>query len=551
MLATAALAGCGMEAIAPPLHKAGGGSLRTDGGDVNLSIPALYVTQAVQTLDGDVPLLAGRSGLLRVFVTASRPHLAPPPVRVRFYDGYQLVRTVEIPPPPQPVPTAIREASLDASWNLELDASLLRPGLAIVADVDPGDVVPESSESDNVWPPAGTPVHLDVRQAPPLELRFVPVLQSANGLLGDISSANAEPFLALTRALLPLTEVHADVRAPFTTSAPAVKPNNENGAWSQILNELQALRLAEGSAKHYYGVIKASYGSGVAGVAYNGRGIAVGWDHPSSGPRVLAHELGHTFGRGHTPCGLGSADPSYPYPDGVIGAYGFDLLTRTVRAPDAPDLMGYCPGVWISDYTYRGILDWREQRAGTVASALMVASGPKRPGLLVWGRMEPDRLVLEPAYEVEAPASLPAQPGPDLIEGFGADGARLFSLAFTAERVIDAPAAARSFAFVVPMELLGGLPLARLRLTSGGASVERGASGGSLDSAAATRLDDGTVRVVWLSSAVQGALIRDAATGDILAFGRDGSADVRTLGGVLELHLSDGVRTRVQTITPH
>src|SRR5690606_29497915 len=104
---------------------------------------------------------------------------------------------------------------------------------------------------------------------------------------------------------------------------------------------------------------------------------------------------------------------------------------------------------------------------------------------------------------------------PDLIEGFAADGTRLFSLAFTAERVIDAPTAGRSFAFVVPMDLLGGRTLARLKLTSGGTSVERGASGGSLDLPAVNRLDEGTVRVVWPADAVQGALVRDAATGEI------------------------------------
>ncbi|HEX7121667.1 MAG TPA: M66 family metalloprotease, partial [Gemmatimonadaceae bacterium] len=436
MLAMVASVGCAMDGFAPPLDKAHGS---LDAAlDVNLRIPALYVTQAVQTIDGDVPLLAGRGGLLRVFVTASRPHLAPPPVRVRFYDGNRLVHSVEIPPPAQPVPTTIHEASLDASWNLVLEPSLLRPGLAIIADVDPHDEVAESSESDNVWPPAGTPAKLDVRQAPPLELRFVPILQSANGLLGEISSANADQFLTLTRSLLPLAEVRAEVRAPFTTSAPPLGPNNEGGSWSQILNELQALRLAEGSGKHYYGVVKASYATGIAGVASNGRGVAVGWDHPTSGPRILAHELGHTFGRGHTPCGLSGTDPSYPYPDGAIGAYGFDLRSRTIHLPDAPDLMGYCSGVWISDYTYRGILDWREQRAGFAAASLSLGAGAKRAGLLVWGRMEHDRLVLEPAYEVEAVPTLPSQPGPDLIEGFAADGTRLFSLAFTAERVIDA-----------------------------------------------------------------------------------------------------------------
>src|SRR5690606_10178765 len=161
---------------------------------------------------------------------------------------------------------SLREDALEASWNLELDPALLRPGLAIVAMVDPANEVPEWNESDNVWPPAGAPAALDVRTVPPLAVRFVPVLHSATGLPGEIGTANVDHFLSLTRALLPLAEVHADVRTPFTTSAPPVTANNENGAWSQILNELQALRLAEGTGQHYYGVVKATYGAGVAGV---------------------------------------------------------------------------------------------------------------------------------------------------------------------------------------------------------------------------------------------------------------------------------------------
>lgn len=528
--------------------------------NLNLTIDALHITQSVQTYAGGVPLVAGRAGLLRVFARASQPNVAQPPVRVRFYQGGALVSTLQIAAPAATTPTTMAEGTLGASWNHVLPPGLLQPGISVIADVDPDNLVPETSESDNSWPHPGVAAALDVRVAPPLAVRFVPVLQSANGLVGSINDGNRDAFLAPTRAMFPLGQVDADIRSTYTTSAPPVQANNGNGAWSQILNEIRALRAADGSTRHYYGVVKATYGSGVAGVAYLGTAAAIGWDAPSTGPGVMAHELGHTFGRSHAPCGVSGGDPDYPYSGGAIGVHGYDLTTGKLWSPGAPDLMGYCSGVWISDYTYAGILAWRQQHAGG-AAAVMGGAGPsssasreREPGLLVWGRMRGDQLVLEPAYEIEAPPLLPARPGPDLIEGFGATGERLLTMSFEAEPVMDLPGE-QTFAFVIPKRMLNDTPLARLRLVSQGREVERRSTAPeAIVDAAATvrtvRIDARTTRVTWPAAGVRGVLIRDAGTGDILAFGRDGSADVRSDGAELELLLSDGVRTLKRRSAP-
>lgn len=534
------------------------------GGALNLTIDGVYVTQSVQTYDGAVPLVAGRAGLLRVFVKASAPNVEQPAVRVRFYQGGALVSTVDITAPMPTTPTSIAEGTLHASWNHGIPAGLLQPGMSLVVEVDPSNGIPETSESDNVWPASGVPAPLDVRAVPPLAMRFVPVLQSANGLLGNISQTNRDAFLAPARNMFPLAQIDADIRATFTTSAPPVQSNNGNGAWSQILNEIRALRTADGSTRTYYGVVKATYTSGVAGVAFVGSGAGIGWDAPTSGPGVMAHELGHTFGRSHAPCGTSGADPEYPYSGGVIGAYGLDLASGKIWPPNSPDLMGYCSSSWISDYTYTGVLAWREQSAFLTAGATSgngmaaFASPERQPGLLIWGRMRGDQLILEPAYEIEAPPALPAQPGTDVIEGFGAAGELLFSITFDAEPLGDLPGE-RAFAFVVPMRTLQGVPLARLRLASRGSEVERTSRRGGVDATAigpvadaftTTRVDARTTRVTWPAGDVRGVLIRDGKTGDILAFGRDGSADVRSDGSELELLFSDGVRTLKRRIPP-
>jgi hypothetical protein len=48
-------------------------------------------------------------------------------------------------------------------------------------------------------------------------------------------------------------------------------------------------------------------------------------------------------------------------------------------------------------------------------------------GLLVWGRIDQGRVILEPAFDVDAPASLP-RGGSHKLEGFGAAGESLFSM---------------------------------------------------------------------------------------------------------------------------
>lgn len=122
----------------------GGGS-----GQLNLTIDNLYVTQAVQTYVGDVPLVAGRDGLVRVFVKASTANTAQPQVRVRLYSGTTLLTTLTLNAPAASVPTVVDDATLASAWYGVVSGSLIQPGLRILADVDPSNTVTEGAESDN------------------------------------------------------------------------------------------------------------------------------------------------------------------------------------------------------------------------------------------------------------------------------------------------------------------------------------------------------------------------------------------------------------------
>ena len=105
---------------------------------LDLSIGAMYLTQSTQTLAGTVPLVQNRDGYLRVFVLANQANSVTPAVRVRFYvNGALQGSPTIIAAPSHAVPTSIAEGTLASSWNVSVPGSMIKPGLAILADVDP------------------------------------------------------------------------------------------------------------------------------------------------------------------------------------------------------------------------------------------------------------------------------------------------------------------------------------------------------------------------------------------------------------------------------
>jgi hypothetical protein len=507
-------------------------------GGLNLRIDGMYLTQSVQTYSGAVPLVKDRDGYLRIFVTASQSNLATPQVRVRFYVAAALMSTLTISPPSAAVPLSPDEGTLGSSWNVAVPKTLIQPGLSVLADVDPGNAIAESDENDNQFPASGTPLALDVRTTSTFSVRFVPVLQSVNGRQGNVTNANKDSYLTATMKMHPLAGYDADLRAPFTTTAPAV--DQSTSTWTTILSQVDALRAADGSTRYYFGVVNPSYNSGIAGIGYVGGKTALGWDK-SGADMVAAHEWGHNWGRDHAPCGNpGGPDPNYPYANGAIGLYGLDVATLALKPPSYTDIMGYCNNEWISDYTYEGVLGWR-QAWPDVATAFTQAM---QPCLLVWGRIENGQPVLEPAFQIVTRPSLPARGGSYSVEGRDAVGGRLFHVSFTPETVADDPNGGQHFAFAVPLQPDRAARLDAIRLSVPGRPVVsvRAVAGSSLTPEVRTaRSAPGRVTVRWDASAHPMVMVRDPASGQVLSFARGGAAEIATDRTDLEVQLSNGI----------
>lgn len=525
-------------------------------GPLNLTIDGVTLTQVVQTYSNTVPLIMGRDAYIRVFAKANKPTASTAQVRVRFYVGGVLVNTMMLNNG-SPVPIVPDQSALTTSWNGIVLGQFIQPGLKIVADVDPSNAVAEGNENDNSFPASGQPLDVDVRQVPALRLTFVPVIQRFDKtLIGNISDANKEQFLGDIRRMLPVLDIDAQVHVPYTTSDSAELTSNDgNNEWLKVLSEMNALRMTESSTRNYFGVVRVTYNSGVAGYGYVPGRAAVGWDYLPSGRNVAAHELTHNFGRYHAPCGgVAGADPSFPYAGGTIGVYGYDLTTSTLRGPASFDIMGYCNNPWISDYNYVGAMDYRAASASVDANGIAGSLTPDvtpKSSLLVWGRVERGQLVLEPAFSIVARPSVPREVGPYRIEGISRSGRTIFSYSFAGEHPADAQdATARHFAFAIPMDEATQSELATIRVSGGSsaaaslsASVAPSGIAAAVNTADATAVSGATVSVRWNAHAGRMALIRDSRTGQVLSFARGGTAHVKSSGAELDVIVSDGVRS--------
>ncbi len=442
-----------------------------------------YLTQAVQTLEYPVPLVAGEDALLRVFVTSETDMDAYMPlVRATFYEGSAEVHTVDMPSQETPIPTEVDEGDLSSSANARIPGSVLTPGLEMVIEIDPeGELDPALGINGRL--PAEGRIAIDVREMPPFDLTMVPFLWTENpdrSILARVEGLTADSELfRLTRDILPVGEFYLTIREPVWTS---VEPTPHN--FGSTFRETVTIHAMDGAGGHYMGVLTGS-GTGLA----NAPGVV---SVSTLDNMVIAHELGHNMSLGHAPCEIGSndhfIDPDYPYPVSAVGVWGYDLLNEMPVQPDTKEVMG-C-GSWISDYFFTKAIGYRYyQENETLFSA---AYEPPVRGLLLWGGVNSDgEVLLEPAFVVDASPSLPDLYGPYLLSGEDDVGGTLFSLSFGMAEIADGDGE-RAFAFIIPASTEWSNRLTHLTLSGPEGVATLGGDGGLEEEPAAALLLDPT-----------------------------------------------------------
>ena len=429
-----------------------------------------YLTQAVQSLDFPVPLVAGKEALLRVFVTASRPTSEGiPKVRATFYvDGVE-THAVDIPGSGTAIPTEVddAESALEKSANARIPGSVIQPGLEMVIEIDPDSTLDPGLGVTKRIPETGrAPVQVEV--VPVLDLTVVPfqraqdsdtsIVDIARGMAADPQS---HEMLWDSRTFLPIGDLDVKAHESVLTSTTNV---------SELLGETQLIRRLEGGNGYYMGIMPERVVGGQSGVA--SLGGQVGFS--VSDPFVIAHELGHNLSLRHAPCGgAGGPDRAFPQSDGSIGAWGYDPRGGGVLVPPhARDLMSYCgPPRWVSDYSFTKALDHRVASANRVTTFAQTAVHAPTRTLLLWGGVDKEgNPFLEPAFVADAPPNVPRSPGAYELTGRTASGDALFSLSFDMAELADADGRS-SFVFALPVRTEWGDVLESITLSGPGGST--------------------------------------------------------------------------------
>lgn len=535
------------------------------GSPPEITMNLAYVTQSVQ--DGTLPLVAGRPGVCRVFLTATGPNAFRPAVRItlRAANGSTVLEKV-VPAPGSSVPQSLVET--DRAWDLPVPGALIQPGLTLQATVLPAPSLPATLPT---FPATGGPLALEVVSLPPLRLNLVPIQTRAAGgrvLTGNVNQAGrtVEDWLQGIRAYYPIADVDVQVAAPWDAGI-VIRDSNGSDDVSAMVRRLEASRIlavagAGADRKRFWigvfsrPVLTDSPVGQAAGIAKQGvpeQRTALVWDGGTASDDqnyfgTLAHELGHLLGRYHAPCGgAGGPDRFFsPRPCG-LGAGAYDVAANApIPADTRMDLMGYEYPRWAGLYTAKGLLNSFQADKASPATELAA-----QDCLLVSGGSGPDGVVLDPAVAYQGTPDL-VPPGDWSLQFLDAQGNLLLAVPF-APSLYPESTDRYGFLFSLPFPADLKAALASIQVVQGTTTMARAVSLLALRrdtprEPTAVAWSGGRVRVSYDPSAYPRVFVRDPRSGEVRAAASDGAAEFVSDAKELELILCDGVRTQVKRV---
>jgi hypothetical protein len=417
---------------------------------LDISATGIEVTQGIQDLANSVPLIAGKSTVVRVYANTTSPVLSTTARLYAYNSANQLLGEL-VPGNPgmnTGIPVNPQRKNVEEGFYFYLPNSWTTlPGpLKLTAVVNPFD---EPAETDAGQSNNTMSTSVSFTTIRPLDVRLFsfPYINPSPGT----SPTDLGPSLGSFEANLESKLIYLLPVSAINFSLGPTDTYNMSGCWDGISFDSEETCLLEhllnehqqagNPSQLWYGLdLDAPRGGGISTAndkSGGGPGGDVAFGAPS--PEIVAHEFGHLLGREHTYCSGAEQPPTdilYPYPGGRIGGptgtefYGFDLEgpVPAVVPPSIGDLMSYCrmPYRWPSDYTWKGEISYLQ-------------NGPQHPDpvgdfLSISGSIDASTPAasLATVTELTHVNSLPALvPGHYHIRLFDASNAQLADDAFT------------------------------------------------------------------------------------------------------------------------
>lgn len=386
----------------------------------DLALDALEITQGIQSLSNDVPLVGGKPTYVRVF-----GHLeAGTSVSGvgALLEGRNSAGAALPGSPLRPITGArnlpagkktFDRTMFAEGWLFRLPDSWTQAGeVRLTARLEANSVRFDPNPANNTLAPVSSTF---IRKAP-ICLVGVPV--RTNWPRVSANDPNVQFAIDLSRRLLPSSDIWvyhqnediAELEARFGIPPWRYGPYEmEDDSWKVMLSLWTRDQFSDDpdacdrarARTHYVGMVHPDAGGS------NGSGRLGGdqlWFRPppadfsrdfrTDRAATLAHELGHNYGRRHVDCPSGRPEDTsfYPYPacaldnDDAVAYLGFNFATREVITPTmAGDLMSYNNPRWISDFSWRGILNEIPNAAGGASIAEAPQSPVNAPNLAAAG----------------------------------------------------------------------------------------------------------------------------------------------------------------------